>query len=165
MKINNKLEKAINDQINLEWATAYELIGKSAYLENTPFKGFAKWMRKRGERELEHATQLFEFLRNRSGVLELSGLKKADTSFKSPLKAFQSALEEKGKVVEATHKLYELAVELKDIETEQLLHAFIDEQTNEVKHIFDTCQKIEFANDQPDAMLHLDYKEEKSAEA
>lgn len=165
MKINSTLEQAINDLINLEWSTAYELYGKSAYLENTPFKGFAKWMRKRGERELEHATQLFEYLRNREGVLELDELRKANTSFGSPLEAFQSALEEKEKVVEHTHQLYKMAEEMRDIETEQLLHAFIDEQTDEVKHIFDTCQKIEFANNEPDAMLHLDYKEEKTAEA
>ena len=44
MKLSSKLEKALNDQLNLELVSAYAYLGMAAYFEQTPFSGFAQWM-------------------------------------------------------------------------------------------------------------------------
>ncbi|GGX19069.1 ferritin-like domain-containing protein [Aquimarina muelleri] len=142
MKIDIKLEKAIYNLIHLEWAISQSLIDKATYLENTPFKDYAKWMKKRGEKEHAHALYLFEYLKKRVGKLELNNLKKAENLYPSPFQVFQSALKDKHEVISSTIDLYALAVELKDTESEQVFHAFINEHISEEKHIFDIHQKI-----------------------
>ena len=43
MKLSSKLEKVLNDQINLELSSAYAYLGMAAYFEHTAFTGFGKW--------------------------------------------------------------------------------------------------------------------------
>lgn len=162
MTINNKLAKAINNQIHLEWVALYSFLAMSAWLETTPFKGFAKWMLMRSTREQKHAIQLFEYLRNRYGKLELSPIDAPQKKFKSPKDVFEKALELKRNVTGSSLDLYALAVKENDLETQELLHAFIKEQIQEEKHMQDTLDKIDFAADHADALIHLDYKEELS---
>lgn len=52
MKLSNKLEKALNDQINLELCSAYAYYGMAAYFERTAFTGFGKWMEVQSNEEL-----------------------------------------------------------------------------------------------------------------
>ena len=44
MKLSSKLEKVLNDQINLELCSAYAYLGMAAYFERTAFTGFGTWM-------------------------------------------------------------------------------------------------------------------------
>lgn len=146
MKIDTKLEKAICSLIHLERTISLNLTDKASYLENTLFKGYAKWMEKRGDKELEHALYLFEYLKKRVGKLELDNLKKIKNLYTSPFQVFQSALKDKHEIISSTIDLYALAVELKDTESEQVFHAFINEHISEEKRIFDIHQKIKFTN-------------------
>jgi ferritin len=160
MKINPKLEAALNRQINLEWQVSYGFLAMAAWFETTPFKGFAKWMLLRSEREQAHAIELFEYLRNRFGELDLREIEEPQKTFGSPLESFERALELKREVTGATHKLYELSLKEKELETQELLLHFLKEQVHEEKHIQDITEKVELANGHPDALIHLDYKEE-----
>jgi ferritin len=162
MVINKKFEKALNKQIHLEWVAQYNFLAMSAWLETTPFKGFAKWMLMRSMREQKHAIQLFEYLRNRYGTLELPAIEEPEKSFRSPVDVFQKALGQKRIVSDASRALYALAVKEKDLETMELLHPFLSEQVAEEKHMQDILDKIVLADDQADALIHLDYKEELS---
>jgi ferritin len=162
MKISDNFEKAINKQIHLEWSASYSFLAMCAWLETTPFKGFAKWMLARSQREMKHTMQLFEYLRNRFGKLNLTEIPNPPRNYGSPLEVFKKALELKQTISKATSDLFAAAVREKDLETQQLLHSFLKEQVDEEKRIQDAIDKLQLAGDSPDALLHLDYKEEKS---
>src|ERR1039458_10870440 len=53
MKLSSKLEKVLNDQINLELCSAYAYLGMAAYFEHTAFTGFGKWMEVQSKEELD----------------------------------------------------------------------------------------------------------------
>ena len=57
MKLSNKLERVLNDQINLELCSAYAYFGMAAYFERTAFTGFGKWMELQSREELGHANR------------------------------------------------------------------------------------------------------------
>lgn len=160
MTIKPNFEKAINAQIYLEWLASYNYLAMSAWLETTPFKGFAKWMLARSEREQAHAIQLFEYLRNRSGKLKLPLLVEPVKSYDSPLAVFKAALAQKVSLSKTTHEIYAMAVKEKDLETIELLQGFIKEQVKEEKRIQDLLDKVALAGKSADALIHLDYKEE-----
>ena len=58
MKLSSKLEKVLNDQINLELSSAYAYFGMVAYFEHTAFTGFGKWMEVQSKEELGHARRI-----------------------------------------------------------------------------------------------------------
>lgn len=155
------MAEAINRHINIEWNASYNFLDISAWFETTPFKGFAKLMLERSEREERHALQFYEYLINRLGTAELMPVNKtAGSSFASPLEAFEKALAIKWDVTRASHELYALALKEGDFETQEFLHAFLQEQIQEEKHMQDNVDKLNLAGDNPDALIHLDYKEE-----
>ena len=55
MKLNSKIEDALNSQINQEMAAAYSYLAASAWFDENNFDGFAKWMELQRQEELEHA--------------------------------------------------------------------------------------------------------------
>lgn len=160
IKITKEVENAVNKQIHLQWSTFYDFLSMSAWLETTPFKGFAKRMLVLSEKHQKYAIQLFEYLKNHFGKLEISSIEKPTKQFDSVLHVFQMALEKKQIVTNLTYKLYDLALTQKDIESQELLHGFLHEQVHEEKDIQDMIDKIELAGQNPDALIHLDYKEE-----
>lgn len=160
MKINKTIEIAINSHINMERTVAYTFMAMSSWFETTPFKGFAKTCLKKSEREEEHALQLQSYLKNRIGIVELLPIIEPKTDYQSPLEAFQKALEEKYALTASSHKLYAQAAKERDYQTQEYLHAFFQMQIQEEKHLQDFVDKLNLAKDNPDALIHLDYKEE-----
>jgi ferritin len=59
--LSEKMQKAINAQINEEFYSAYLYLAMSAYFEDLNLPGFANWMMVQYKEELTHA-QKFLFL-------------------------------------------------------------------------------------------------------
>ena len=57
--IKQKVESAINSQINREFYSAYLYISMAAHFESINLKGFAHWMRIQANEELGHAMRLY----------------------------------------------------------------------------------------------------------
>ena len=60
--ISEKLQNAINDQINAEMWSSNLYLSMSFYLQSEGFDGFASWMRKQSQEELQHAYDLADYL-------------------------------------------------------------------------------------------------------
>src|SRR5271157_1119908 len=108
MKLSNKLEKAIIEQINLELSSAYAYLGMAAYFSQTPFTGFAGWMDLQTKEELCHAHKFFDYVVERGGKVSLKAIAEPKVEFKGPLEVFQAALGHEQRVSAAIAGLYEL---------------------------------------------------------
>ena len=53
--ISEKLQNAINEQITAEMWSSNLYLSISFYLQKEGFDGFASWMRKQSQEELQHA--------------------------------------------------------------------------------------------------------------
>ena len=83
------VHKAINEQIKNELQAHYNYLGMSAHFEDSPYRGFAQWMRQQSSEEHGHAMKLFDFLRERNVTIELSALGAPRTKFgPHPLEVF-----------------------------------------------------------------------------
>jgi ferritin len=165
MKLSAKLEKALNDQINLELSSAYAYLGMSAYFEQSTFTGFAAWMKVQSQEELGHADRFFKYIVERNGKVALKALAEPKGAYKSPLEAFQASLGHEQKVSASICSIYELAEAEKDYPTLSFLKWFLDEQVEEEKNVSDLVAKLEIIGDNRNGLFQLDHHTGKRGEA
>lgn len=163
MKIENKIQSVVNKQINVTLNASYSLLAIAAWFETTPFKGFAQWMMRQSDKDHVNAMKLYRYVKDRIGVVELLPIAQPQKSYDSPLDAFKKALAQKEIITKAIHDAYSEAIKTDDYETQELMYGFIGNQVSEEKQIQDMIGKLEVAGNDPDALLHMDYVQEKEA--
>ena len=72
--MNQKVEKALNEQIHAEFFSFYLYLSVAAYFTAHHLDGFAHWMRIQAQEEFGHAMKLFDHLAERGGTVELMAL-------------------------------------------------------------------------------------------
>ncbi len=157
MKPPTSVHKAINAQIKNELQAHYNYLGMSAHFEDSPYLGFAKWMRMQAAEEHDHAMKLFDFLRERNVTVSLSALDAPKTQYGDhPLEVFEIALAQEQGVTQQINALYELALQEKDYSTLQFLTWFLQEQVQEENTVSDLIDRLRLAGDNAAALLKLD---------
>ena len=66
--ISQKLQEAINVQITAEMWSSNLYLSMSFYFKKLGYDGFAHWMRKQSQEELQHAYDLADYVAKRGGV-------------------------------------------------------------------------------------------------
>ncbi len=157
MKPPPSVQKALNEQIKNELQAHYNYLGMSAHFEDSPYLGFAKWMRAQATEEHMHAMKVFDFLRERNVTIELSGLDAPQTKFgPQPLEVFEIALAQERRVTAQINGIYELALNEKDYPTLQFLTWFLQEQVEEENTVSDIIDRLRLAADNAAGLLRLD---------
>jgi ferritin len=156
--ISSAMQKAINDQINKEFYSAYLYLSMAAYFEGKNLPGFAKWMYAQAGEEQEHAMKLFEHLVDRGGKVELKALAAPQTEWEKPLDVFKQSQEHEAFVTASINTLYELALKEKDYPGQVLLQWYITEQVEEEKNAADIVQQLELLDAKGTAILMLDHQ-------
>jgi ferritin len=156
MKLSSKLEKVLNDQINLELSSAYAYLGMAAYFEGTPFTGFAKWMELQSKEELGHADRFFKYIVERGGKVKLQAIPEPKCDYKSPVEAFKASLGHEQKVSAAICAIYEQAAAEKDYPILSFLKWFLDEQVEEERNVGDMLAKLELVGDNVNGLYQID---------
>ena len=65
--ISEKLQNAINEQITAEMWSSNLYLSMSFYFACEGFDGFAHWMKKQSQEELEHAYTMADYVTKRGG--------------------------------------------------------------------------------------------------
>ena len=163
--ISEKMEEALNEQINAELWSAYMYLSMSAYFESENLGGFANWMRVQADEEVEHAMRFYNYVNEVGGRVELKPIDEVPTDWDSPLDAFQETLEHEKKVTSLINDLVDLADEENDHATYSMLQWFVDEQVEEEDSAGEIVEKLEFVGDSANGLLSLDRQlGERSAE-
>lgn len=129
--LSEKIQVALNEQINAELWSAYLYLSMSAYFAADGKPGFANWMNIQFKEEQDHALKIFNFIISRGGKVTLKPVAEVKTDWKSPLDAFEDTLRHEQVVTGLINELYALAVAEKDYATQTMLSWFINEQVEE----------------------------------
>lgn len=154
--LSNELQKAINDQINMEFNSAYVYLGMAAYCERMNFRGFAKWLRIQSSEEVTHGMKLFDFMANRDANIRLETLPAPAVDYESPAQVFEAALKHEQNVTASINDLYDQATKNKEFTTAVELHWFLMEQVEEEKNARDIVTKFRMVKGDPAAVLDID---------
>jgi ferritin len=156
MVIEKKLLDLFQEQIRNELESAYKYLGMAAYFESTPYGGFAKWMRKQAQEEMEHAMKFFDYVNDRGNHIELFPIASMPTHYTSPREVFQETLAHEQQVTHLIHEMYRVALETKDFAAQILLQWYITEQVEEEKQAQDILDQIEAVGDNIAALMKID---------
>ncbi|MGD0813615.1 MAG: ferritin [Verrucomicrobiota bacterium] len=163
MKLSAKVEKALNDQLNLELRSAYAYLGMAAYFDHAAFTGFGLWMSLQSREELKHADKFFGYIVDRGGKVALQALPAPRCEYKSVLEAFQTSLIQEEEVSASINGIYETAAFDKDFSTLSFLKWFLDEQVEEEKSVGDMVAKLKLVGDNHNGLFQIDKSAAKRA--
>ncbi len=145
--MNQKIQEAMNKQINAETYSAYLYLSMAAYFEDINLLGFASWMKCQAQEEMTHAMKFFNFVNERGGRVILTPIDGPPTSWESPLNVFEETYEHETKVSAMINDLVNLAIEEKDHASNNFLQWFVAEQVEEEASADEVVNKIKLAGD------------------
>lgn len=154
--LSDRIQKAINEQVNAELYSAYMYAAMSMYFESVDMSGAAGWMAAQAGEELEHAWMFTDYLNERGGRVVLESVEKPPVEWKSVLDAFESALAHEEKVSSLINGLVTLAREENDHMTDNFLQWFVAEQVEEEASAGEVVRKLKLAGDSGGGMYMID---------
>ena len=154
--LTEKMQAALNEQINAEFYSSYLYLSMSAYFESINLGGFANWMKVQAEEELLHGMKFYDFVNERGGRVTLGAIDAPQTEWDSPLAAFEAVYKHEQKVTGLINDLVNLAIEEKDHATNIFLQWFVTEQVEEEAGADEVVQKLKLMGDARGGMFMFD---------
>ena len=154
--IKQKVEKALNQQLNQELYASYIYLAMSAHFEQRNLSGFAAWFRAQSQEENEHAMKIFDYLHQRGGKVKLDNIESPKTGWKTDLAVFKDMYEEEKKVSKSIDDIVELTLTEKDHATHNFLQWFVSEQVEEEATAEELRDKMEMIGDNKSALFLFD---------
>lgn len=129
--LNNKIQDALNAQINAELWSAYLYLSMSLDAEAKGLKGVANWFYIQYREEQDHARIFMNFLNSRDAKVELQPIAEVPTVWNSALDMFKDTLAHEQKVTALIQNLAAIAHDDADFASQNSLVWFINEQVEE----------------------------------
>ncbi len=156
MGLDTAMEQALNEQITLEYASAYAYTAFGAWLDAESLPGMASWMEAQAAEERTHAQRFARFVLDRGNRVRLGAIAAPRDDYDSPLEVFELALAHEQKVTAAINDLYAAAVAAKDYASLPLLDWFVDEQVEEEATVQQIMDDLRRAGSEGHALLMID---------
>jgi ferritin len=156
--ISQKIQDALNQQINLEQYSAQLYLAMSAHCETLGFRGFAQWLRVQAGEETVHAALLIDFLLSRKGSLELKAVAAPPREFGGVIQVFEQTLAHEEGVTQRINALFELSRAEKDYASEIKLQWYVSEQVEEEANVGQVVDHLQAVGDKGGAIWYLDSK-------
>lgn len=156
MALDPELQQAFNDQIRLEFASAYAYLQMAVWCQARELVGFATWMRGQWAEENAHALRFVEFVLERDAEVTLQPLEAPAADFASALDVMERALAHEQRVTAAIGALYAQASERQDYASLGLLQWFLNEQVEEEATVRQITAELRMVGEDSSALLLLD---------
>ena len=154
--LTEKMEAALNDQVNAELFSSYLYLAMSADFAAKSLTGMAQWMNAQAKEELMHAMKFYYYILERGGRAKLAALEAPQAQWASPVEAFKAALDHERYITGRISNLMVLAQEEKDFATASFLQWYVDEQVEEEANAEENVVKTEMVQGNPAGTYMVD---------
>lgn len=145
--LNNKIEQAVNKQINAELYSSYLYLSMASYFNSVDLSGCAGWMHAQTQEEIVHAMKMYDYVNEAGGRVILDAIERPQDSWDSPLAVFEHAYKHEQLVTGLINDLMNLAIEEKDHATQIFLQWFVSEQVEEEASASGVVNRLKLAGD------------------
>ncbi len=156
MNFTQKMQDAINEQINLEMWSANLYLSMSVHCAQVGMKGFSHWMRMQSREEMEHATDMIEYVIARGGEVKIKAIPAVETEFGNPLSIAEAVYAHECKVSEAIQHMVQVATEEKDMPSQDFFWKYVREQVEEEDNASGLVEQFKLAEGSRGAILFID---------
>ncbi|MGA1941158.1 ferritin [Arcobacter sp. YIC-310] len=145
--ISKSLQKALIEQLNKEYHSAYIYLGMSAYCSKEGFNGASNWFLIQYQEEVAHGMKLFKYLEDQDVEIKLPKIDEVEVEYKSLLDVFKKSLAHEQKMTRNLNNLSDLAMKEKDHATYNLLQWYVTEQVEEEATVGEIIDHIKLVGD------------------
>jgi ferritin len=154
--LTEKMQKALNGQLNAELYSSYLYLSMHAYFKAVNLDGFATWMYYQAQEELEHSMKFYDFVIQRGGKVVLAQIEAPPSEWDSPLAVFEATLAHEQKVTGLINDLVEIALEEHDHATNIFLQWFVSEQVEEEESVSGVLEQLKLMGDAKGGLFMID---------
>ena len=154
--LSEKLNKAISDQVNAEYYSAYLYLAMSAAADKMGLKGVANWLFIQAQEEMAHGTHMYEYILERGASPAFAAIDLPQTSFADVNEIFKKVLEHEQKVTKRINALATAAMQESDHAGYQFMMWYVNEQVEEESGVSEILEKLQFIGDNKGLLLTLD---------
>ena len=131
MQLSKNLSEAFNAQVNAEMWSSNLYLSMAVYFKKQGLNGFAHWMQKQADEELEHAHDMIDFCLDRGGNIEIQQVNVVPSGWGSALEVFEHVYKHETYVSELIDKMVDIAESDKDHAAKDFLYKYVREQVEE----------------------------------
>ncbi len=154
--LSEKMENALNGQLNAEMYSGYLYLSMNAYFKSINLDGFANWMHYQAQEELAHAMKFYDFIISRGGRVKLAQVDAPPNTWDSPLAIFEATLEHEQKVTGLINDLVELALAEHDHASNIFLQWFVSEQVEEEENVGGVLEQLKLMGEAKGGLFMMD---------
>lgn len=154
--ISQKMNDALNEQVNAEMFSSYLYLSMSAWCSERSLSGFATWMRAQAQEELFHGMKIYDYILERGGSVDLKSIDQPSADWDSPLVIAQEVVNHEAKVTGLINDLVDVAMGEKDHATNIFLQWFVAEQVEEEASVGEVLERMKMIGDDSAGMFAMD---------
>ncbi len=154
--ISEKMQDALNEQMNKEFYSAYLYLAMSAYCNTIGLPGFSNWMRQQYEEETLHVTKMYDYILDQGGKVHLKKIEEPPKEFGTPLEIFEETLQHEQFVTGCINELMGMAFDERDYATQTFLQWYVTEQVEEEANVNDILAPLRMVGDDKGGLMMID---------
>ena len=140
--LSEKLRKALSDQINAEYYSAYLYLAMSASAGKMGLKGTATWFFAQAQEEMAHGTHIYQYVLERGMAPTFAAIDLPPTDYKDIQEIFELSLAHEQKVTRLINEIATIAMQEHDHACYQFMMWFVTEQVEEEASVSDILDKL-----------------------
>jgi ferritin len=152
--LSEKMLKALNEQITLEFYSSNLYLQMSSWCEYNALDGCAKFLKSHAAEEMEHMQRLFTYVNETGGLAIVGQIDAPPVEFESISHVFQETYEHEVYITGKINRLAKIAQEEDDFSTFNFLQWYVAEQHEEEKLFKSIIDKIEMIG--PSGLFFID---------
>ncbi len=154
--LSERINNALNTQINKEFFSAYLYLSMAHYFHELSLDGFGHWCTKQAEEEVSHGMNIFNFLTDLNGKIELTQITTPDANFKSPIETIKEIVTHEKHITEALKSITIIAREENAFATQSFLEGMLREQVEEEKTSYKIYTQLKLFGECKSALYFID---------
>lgn len=129
--ISPKIEKALNQQVQLEAESSQIYLAMASWAEVEGYNGISDFLYKHSDEERIHMLKLVKFINERGGHGVIPALAQPSLKYKGIKPLFEQVLNHEVHVSDEINKLVDICLKEKDYTTHNFLQWYVSEQIEE----------------------------------
>ncbi len=154
--VSNKVELALNKQIEFEAASSQYYLAMASWAETQGLTGVAEFLYAQSNEERMHMLKLIKYVNERGGKALIPALKEQPQKFKSVHFVFEEVLKHEVFVSNEINGLVEICLKEKDYTTHNFLQWYVAEQIEEEAMARKVLDKLKLIGDDKGGMYLFD---------
>ena len=154
--ISKKLTKALSEQVNAEYYSAYLYLSMSVYAEHSGFRGASKWLYIQALEEMAHSIHMNQYILERGAVPSFAAIPAPPSSFTGIEDIYKKILAHEQKVTESINSIATLAMQENDHACYQFIMWYVNEQVEEEATVGGILSKLKMIGDDKAMLLTFD---------